>query len=101
MPVRSEAATGDALVHGDEAGRHPMSAQPASEARAASLAMARSAEPGASAVVVGIGEAGARGAGTKCRAAMREGRHGEKCVEPIAAAATTGSSRRGECRLTR
>ena len=77
-----------------------MPAQPASGARGASPAMARSAEPWASAVVVGIGAASASGAGTKCRAAMREGRHG-KCVEPIAAAATTGSSRRGERRLTR
>ena len=43
----------------------------------------------------------ASGAGAERRAVMRERRRGEKCVEPIVAAATTGSSRRGERRLTR
>ena len=78
-----------------------MPAQSASRARAVSPAMARSAEAGASTVVVGTGEGSASGAGMECRAAMREERHGEKCVEPIVAAATTGSSCRGERRLTR
>ena len=60
--------------------------------------MVRSAEPGASAVAVGIVEASASGVGTKCRAAMLEERYGEKCVEAILAEARTASDRRGERR---
>ena len=63
MPVRGEAATGDVRTHGEDVGRLAMPAQPASRARVASPAMARSAEPGASAVVVVIGKGSASGAG--------------------------------------
>ena len=59
MPVRGEAASVEARVHGEEVGRHAMPAQ------SASPAMARSAEPGASAVAAGTDEGSASGAGAK------------------------------------